>query len=427
MPDTVTVLRDLFLIFLLARVAGEVMVRLRQPPVIGELLLGMLIGSHALGLIPIPCEGPECGSTPEILQAIAELGVVFLLFEVGLENRFSDLRRVGGTASLVAVSGVVVPFAAGFALLAGLGHNTPESLFMGAAMVATSVGITARVLADLGLLRERESQVVLGAAVIDDVLGLLILAIVTGLAGGDLSATRIVILLVEAAFFLVFAATVGTRLMRRHGSLLERVRVSDGPFVVGVTICLGAAFLAGQIGLAAIVGAFLAGMVLAETREQFALEKRIEPVTNFLTPYFFVVTGAAVDLRVFTEGGLAGLTLVVIGLAVATKLVPCGLASWRLGRRSAAIVGTGMVPRGEVGLIVASIGLSRGAVGQDVFGVVVAMSILTTLIVPPVLRGLFRDRLAAGVEPSEPAGGEPFGAAGSDTPRHDAPSEEERP
>jgi Kef-type K+ transport system membrane component KefB len=397
----VEILQDLFVIFLLAKLAGELMTRLGQPPVIGELLVGVAIGPHAFHLVD---EG-------EVLRAIAELGVVFLLFEVGLENRFSDLRKVGGTAAGVAVSGVVVPFVAGFLLLSSLGRSGGESAFLGAAMVATSVGVTARVLADLGLLRERESRVILGAAVIDDVLGLLVLAVVAGAARGTLSPGHMAILVVEALFFLVFAATVGTRLMRRHGSMFGRIQVSEGPFVAGVVICLGFSALAGTIGLAAIVGAFLAGMVLAETREQFALEKRIEPITNFLTPFFFVLTGMAVDFRTFVEPSTALLGLVVFVLAAVTKFIPCALASARMGRRSATIVGAGMIPRGEVGIIVASIGLASGVFSPDVYSVVVAMSILTTLVVPPLLRPLFGDRVRPPTEAAE--GGEPFGAATS--------------
>ena len=389
MHDATQVLYELFLIFLLARLAGELMTRIKQPPVIGELLVGVIAGGHALGLIH---------GDSEVLQAIAELGVVFLLFEVGLENRFSDLRRVGATAATVAVSGVMVPLAGGFVLMQTFGSDRPESLFVGAAMVATSVGVTARVLSDLGLLREIESRVILGAAVIDDVLGLLILAVVSGVTRGSLSAAGIVVLVLEALFFLVFLATVGTRLMRRHGPLIEKLHLADGPFAVGVIICLGLAALAGTIGLAAIVGAFLAGMVLAETREQFALEERMKPLTSFLAPYFFVLTGSAVDPRSLTRPGVLGVGAAVLAVAIIAKLVPCGLAAARMGRRSALIIGTGMIPRGEVGIIVAAIGLRAGAIGNEVYSIVVLMSVATTLIVPPFLRVLFRDRLADRVD-----------------------------
>lgn len=380
MHDGVNVLRDLFLVFLLARVGGEILVRLRQPSVIGELLVGVVIGPHALGLVG---EG-------EVLTAIAEIGVIFLLFEVGLENRFSDLRRVGGTAGAVAITGVAGPFVLGTAFMLLLGHGAIESVFVGAALVATSVGVTARVFGDLGLLRSRPAQVVLAAAVIDDVLGLLVLAVVTGVAGDSLDPGQFMLLFVEAAFFLVFVSFVGTRLMRRHAALFDRIRVSDGPFVVGVIVCLGLSALAAQIGLAAIVGAFLAGMVFAETREQYTMEKRIEPVTNFLTPFFFVLTGMAVDPRFFTDPAVMGLGASVLVIAIITKVVPCSIAAKSLGRRQALMVGMGMVPRAEVGIIVASIGLRTRILSDDLYGVVVLMSVLTTLVTPPVLRILAR-------------------------------------
>lgn len=387
MHDEVNVLRDLFLVFLLARVGGEILVRLGQSSVIGELLIGIAIGPHALAWV---AEG-------EVLTAIAEIGVVFLLFEVGIENRFSDLRRVGGTASAVAMSGVVFPFAAGALLLLALGHEMSEALFLGSALVATSVGVTARVFGDLKMLRSQPARIVLAAAVIDDVLGLLVLAVVTGLASGELSTGRFLLLFGEAAFFLVFVSTVGTRLMRRHAPLFDRIRVSDGPFVVGVVVCLGLSALAAQIGLAAIVGAFLAGMVFAETREHYTIEKRIEPVTNFLTPFFFVMTGMAVDPSFFTNTAVLGLGAVVLALAIASKVVPCTFAAWSLGARRAMIVGFGMVPRAEVGIIVASIGLRSGILGDDMYGVVVLMSVLTTLVTPPILRTLAKKGEAPGL------------------------------
>lgn len=377
---------DLFVVFLLARLAGEVFARLRQPPVVGELLVGMVIGGHALGLV----------QESEVLRAIAEVGVVFLLFEVGLENRFSDMRRVGGVASAVAISGVVVPFGLGFGLMQMLGRPTPESLFVGAALVATSVGVTARVIGELGLVRERESQVILGAAVIDDVLGLLILAVVAGATGEGFSLRALVVLLVEVALFLVITATLGTRLVRRLGPTLKHIRLVEGPFVVGVTVCLGLAALADRIGLAAIVGAFLAGMVFAEMRDDYDMVARIQPVTHFLTPFFFVLTGMAVDPAFFSDPSVLAIGAAVVGLAVVGKLVPCGLAAARFGRLGATIVGVGMIPRAEVGIIVASIGLAAGIVAPDVYGVVVSMSILTTILPPPILRHLFLRKVARG-------------------------------
>jgi Kef-type K+ transport system membrane component KefB len=354
MTGGATIFRDLFVVFLLARAAGELLERLRQPAILGEVLVGVAIGANGLGWV----------RSSDVLQAIAQIGIVFLLFEVGLENRLSDLRGVGSTATAVAVSGVVVPFALGFALLASLGYSRAESLFAGAALVASSASVAARVIGDLGQLRRVESQTILGAAVV---------------------------LFVEVAVFLVVTAAIGTRLIRRVGPELRRLRLRDGPFVVGVVVCLGLAALAQRIGLAVTVGAFLAGMVFAEIRDQYEIREMIRPVTNFLTPFFFVVTGMAVRPRSFTEGGTLALLGVVFALAVVGKLVPGALTARRFGRRGALIVGTGMVPRAEVGIIVASLGLTAGVVGRRLYAVVLAMSVLTWIATPPVLERLFRE------------------------------------
>lgn len=385
LPGGVEIFRDLFVVFLLARAAGEVFVRLRQPAILGEILVGVLIGANALGWV----------RSSDILQAIAQIGIVFLLFQVGLENRLSDLRDVGSTALAVAVSGVVVPFALGFGLLTVLGHSRAEALFAGAALVASSASVAARVIGELGLLRERESQTILGAAVIDDVLGLLVLAVVASTAKGRLPVRSLAVLLIEVVVFLLVTATVGTRVIRRIGPELRRLQLEDGPFVVGIVVCLGLAALAQRIGLAGTVGAFLAGMVFAEMREHYDMSAMIRPVTNFLTPFFFVVAGMAVRPRSFIEPRTLGLLGGVFAAAVAGKLVPCALAARRYGRHGALIVGTGMVPRAEVGIIVASLGFTAGVVGRQLYGVVLALSVLTWIATPPVLRRLFRDRAGA--------------------------------
>lgn len=381
MTGGATIFRDLFVVFLLARAAGELLERLRQPAILGEVLVGVAIGANGLGWV----------RSSDVLQAIAQIGIVFLLFEVGLENRLSDLRGVGSTATAVAVSGVVVPFALGFALLTSLGYSRAESLFAGAALVASSASVAARVIGDLGQLRRVESQTILGAAVVDDVLGLLVLALVASSTSGGLKTREFVVLFVEVAVFLVVTAAIGTRLIRRVGPELRRLRLRDGPFVVGVVVCLGLAALAQRIGLAVTVGAFLAGMVFAEIRDQYEIREMIRPVTNFLTPFFFVVTGMAVRPRSFTEGGTLALLGVVFALAVVGKLVPGALTARRFGRRGALIVGTGMVPRAEVGIIVASLGLTAGVVGRRLYAVVLAMSVLTWIATPPVLKRLFHE------------------------------------
>jgi Kef-type K+ transport system membrane component KefB len=265
---------------------------------------------------------------------------------------------------------------------------------MGAAMVATSVGITARVLSDLGVVTEVESRIILGAAVVDDVLGLLVLAVVSGPADGGLSVPAIAVLCVEAVGFVVVLGLLGVRMVNAAAARIEATRIARGPLAAAIAVCLGLAALADTVGLAAIIGAFLAGMAFAEVRPRWDLENQVEPVYQLLVPFFFVVTGARVDVGTLTDPANLGTVAAITALAVAGKLLGCGGAAWGMGRRSVAIIGVGMVPRGEVGIIVASVGLSEGVIGQDLYGVVVAMSILTTLGAPLVLKPLFAARTA---------------------------------
>jgi Na+:H+ antiporter len=291
----------------------------------------------------------------------------------------------------VAVLGVTVPFVLGYGLVGPvLGHPQLEATFVGAAMVATSVGITARVLRDLGVIASRESRVILGAAVIDDILAMIILAVVAGIAAtGTIRAIDVMAIAGQAVVFTAFVAFVGTGLMRRYALRLETLHMDNAPFALALGAMLGLAALAGIVGLAAIIGAFLAGMVFAEAREHFQLEQQTLPIYQLLVPFFFVITGSYVDWRLFVTPGLIGLALGVTILALLGKVLPCGAAMNGEGARSMAIVGVGMAPRGEVGLIVASLGLSLGAIPQGVFSVVVVMTILTTLVVPPILRVLY--------------------------------------
>lgn len=401
MNEITALLFDLFVVFLAAKLAAELFERIHQPPVIGELLAGILIGPYALGLIGLPDDGlldafhGDAVSAQEavnlVYHLVAELGIVVLLFFVGLETRIADILRVGGRAGVVAILGVTIPFALGYGLMGPiLGHPTVESIFVGAALVATSVGITARVLRDLGVIASTESRIILGAAVIDDILAMVILAIVAGLATtGSVSAFQIGTIAGQALLFTVFVALVGVGAVRRYGLGLGKLKMDGAPLAVSLLAMLGLAALSASIGLAAIIGAFLAGMVFAEAREHFDLEHQALPIYQFLVPFFFVFTGAQVDWRLFLDGGIMGIALAVTGLALIGKIVGCGLGAIGLGRRSAAIIGTGMAPRGEVGLIVASLGLSLGAIPTQIFSVVVIMSILTTLVVPPVLRVLY--------------------------------------
>jgi Kef-type K+ transport system membrane component KefB len=405
MEETTGILVDLFILFAAAKATGELFTRIRQPAIVGEVLVGVIIGPHAIGLVGTPDnalielfhgdkEAAEETMTV-VLDVLAEVGVIVLLFFVGLETRLRDLLEVGTRSFLVAVLGIIFPFAFGFALIfivdpIGSEDLGIEAAFVATAMVATSVGITARVLGDVGAIRTQEARIILGAAVADDILALLLLSVVKGLGGDDFNALEIGLTAVAAVTFVVFAALVGTRIVRQYSIHLEKLHIENAPFLFAMALMLGLAALAGVIGLAAIVGAFLAGMMLAEAKERFNLEEQALPVYEFLVPFFFVIIGTKVDLDAFTDPTVLAIALAVTGLAILGKLIGGGIACFGLSTRSAAIVGTGMVPRGEVGLVVASIGAGIGAISDDVFSVVVFMSIATTLIAPPFLVLLFR-------------------------------------
>lgn len=393
------VLTDLFFMFLAAKLAGALFEQIGQPAVIGELLAGVVLGPYALGWIGVPNTDmiEALGGTHQasetltvVYDVLAELGVVVLLFAVGLETRLGDILRVGVRAGVVAVAGVVAPFVLGFGLIQMWGGSTVEAMFMATAMVATSVGITARVLADLDQLHSDEARIILGAAVIDDILGMIVLAVVSGIGqSGSVSVMAVGLIGAQALGFTAFIALAGRHAVRRWSIHFERLPVRNGPLVVAVLVMLGLAALSGSAGLAAIVGAFLAGMVLAECREQYELESTILPIYEFLVPMFFVITGSRVDWRLFLDSSMLSIALTVTGLAILGKLIGCSLGGIGMGWRSAAIIGVGMVPRGEVGLIVANVGRSLGAISTELFSTVVIMSVLTTLFVPTLLAALF--------------------------------------
>ena len=373
------VLTDLFVVLFAAKLGDELFRRLRQPTIVGEILAGVLVGPAVLGLV----------QPGEVLEVFAELGVVFLLFWVGLETRLSDLREVGATAVSVGLLGVAIPFAGGISLGAALGESTATSLFIGAALVATSVGITSAVLIELGVLERRASRTILGAAIVDDILALLLVAVAAGVAAeGGVDIVSIAVTAAVALAFVAFVALGGTQLLQARPALLHVPRFSESPLLPAVIICLGLAAFAAQIGLAAIIGAFLAGMIIAETRDQHPIEEEVAPLYAFFPPFFFAFIGLELSLGALGDGRALLLLAGVTALAVVTKFAGAYLGARRMGRREATFVGVGMVPRGEVGIIVAGIGNATGTIDAELFAIIVAMSVLTTLIVPPVLRRL---------------------------------------
>ena len=408
MSALTNVLLNLFIIYTAAKLAGSLFARAGQPAVIGELLAGVLIGPHALGLIGTPFgelltlfngDHVQAEHALElVLESFAELGVIVLLFTVGLETRATDLLRVGGRAVAVGVLGVVAPFVAGFMLMRLTEHPTAESAFVATALVATSVGITARVLQEAGVLRSREARIILGAAVIDDVLALLLLSVVSAsTSGAGVSAFSIAFIAIQATAFIGFIAWAGTHMTRRYSVHLERLD-EIVPLNLSLFLMLGLALASAAIGLAAIIGAFLAGMVLAESREQFRLEHQARPLSEFVTPFFFVFTGSRVDLQVLADPQILAMAVAITLLAIVTKVVGAGAGMWGSGRWSMTAVGIGMAPRGEVGLIIAGIGFARGIIPADLFAVVVVMSIATTLVVPPLLSLLYKGRRPTAVQ-----------------------------
>jgi Kef-type K+ transport system membrane component KefB len=376
-------LLGLVLVWLAAKVAGEGMERIGQTAVLGELLAGVIIGPGALGLV----------HESEVIHALAELGVLILLFEVGLESDLDELLKAGLQATLVAVVGVVLPFTAGFAIMHWFGHPPILAIFVGATLTATSVGITARVLADLGRLKDSAAKVVLGAAVVDDILGLIILAVVTGIAQtGGVSLAAVGLLSGKAAVFLVVAILVGIRLAPTIMGWISLMKARGTLIVYSVVFAVALAAIADLIGLATIIGAFAAGLVLATTERREHIEDRIKPVADLLVPVFFVTIGMKVQpaiLNPFAENAQFGIAMLLTVVAVASKLAT-GLAVYQSGVRRWP-VGVGMVPRGEVGLIFAGTGLAAGVIAPDLYSALVIVVMLTTFAAPPWLKALYRD------------------------------------
>lgn len=389
MGEETRVLLTLFIMLAAAKFMAELFERLRQPAVAGEIVAGILIGPSLL----------NWAAPTEITSILAEIGVIFLLFNVGLEIKPAAIFKVGKSAAMVAVLGVVLPFVAGWLLMAVWGSSTVESLFVGTALVATSVGITARVLSAMGLLDAPTARIILGAAVIDDILGLLVLAVVSSMAASEINYVAILTTAALAIGFTVFMAFVAVPVVNRVAPSADRLRSGHGMFILGLVLCLGLSVAAAFIGVAAIIGSFLAGMAMAEASEDHPkMHRQINGVTEFLVPFFLVNIGMQLRLDVFRSPAVIVLCVLVTLVAVATKLFGCGLGAINLGIKRASQVGMGMVPRGEVGIIVAQIGLSLAVIGPELYGVVLFMAVATTLIAPPFLKILYGGEPAAEAE-----------------------------
>ncbi|WP_422931973.1 cation:proton antiporter [Singulisphaera sp. PoT] len=371
----------------LARLTG-------QPTVLGELLAGIVLGSSVLGVIK-----PES----EVIHLLAELGVIILLFAIGLETDLGKLMKVGGNSAAVAMVGVILPFALGYGVCHLLGFGGLTAIVAGASLTATSVGITARVLSDLGRMQEPESQIILGAAVIDDIIGLIILTVVSGLTKGEQVTPWGVARITGSAFgFLVATLVVGSLVLPLVVKLAGRIKLPATPTILALMLALGLAWLADRAGSAVIIGAFVAGVLLARTPKALDIEHGITELGNFFVPIFFVSVGAAVDVRVFNPLNPANhATLIVGGLlivaAVAGKFAAGYAVPWFKGKK--AVIGVGMIPRGEVGLIFAQMGLTSGVFDAKLFGAVTLMVLVTTFLAPPLLRILFSPAAALSNSP----------------------------
>jgi Kef-type K+ transport system membrane component KefB len=370
-----------FIIFTSAKILGEVCVRLGMPALIGELAAGVMLGDYVLGVV---------STSNHVLMSFAEMGVIFLLFHVGLEIRVKDLFAVGRTAVLVGLFGVLFPLAMGLGTMLLLGYQIIESLFIATAILATSVGISVKVLQDLGLIKHKVAYIVLGAAVLDDILALIVLAVVRGLASGKFQAVEFSLLVVESIAFVGFLTMWGPKLARRTKKWVERLNIPEGPFVISVILCLGLAELADIIGLAAIIGSFMAGIVIDELAGVYDLENKVKYVNEFLLPFFFVMMGAHLDPRSFLRPNLLLLIVVISVVAVVSKMIGAALGSWKENWRTRIQAGVCMVPRGEVGIIVGLIGLSLHTITREAYTAVLGISLLTTIITPPLIIMAFR-------------------------------------
>ncbi|HYT07292.1 MAG TPA: cation:proton antiporter [Rugosimonospora sp.] len=369
----------MLIVFGSAKLISELFERAGLPGIAGEILAGILIGPSVLNWV----------APNETMKALSDLGVLFLLFSIGLEVQLADLLRVGLLSTLVATLGEVAPFLAGWGILVAWGGTAHAALFMGAALVATSVGISASVLKRRNLLHHRASQIILAAAVIDDVLGLIVLAVVSSVARGRFNLAEIVVTAGLATTFVVATAIWGTRVVSRiFPHFHSRIRADEAQFDVAMVLLFSLAVLAFYTGVAAIVGAFLAGLALADNADS-RVRHLTRGVTELLVPFFLAGIGLNFDVGIFRSGSTVLMSLVILIAAVATKVVGCGLATLSNGWQTSLRVGVGMIPRGEVAMVAAQLGLSMLILSPAVYSVIVFVVVASALLTPPLLKMAF--------------------------------------
>ncbi|AUC61227.1 high-affinity Na+(Li+):H+ thylakoid membrane antiporter NhaS3 [Cyanobacterium sp. HL-69] len=415
------VLLSLVIIYFASKLGGELCSRINLPSVLGELVGGVVIGVSALKFLVFPEGGMEATdsliiqllqstanlspggtelvfeSMSEVISVLAELGVIILLFEIGLESDLKELIRVGPSAAIVAVVGVVAPFVMGTAGLVFLfGLPVIPSVFAGAALTATSIGITAKVLAELGKLSSTEGQIIIGAAVLDDILGIIVLAVVGSLVKtGEVEVSQILILIVSAGTFLIGTILIGRLISPFLVSLVNQMKTRGQVLITGIIFAFLLAYVANIIQLEGILGAFAAGLVLAETEKRKELEEQIIPVADLFVPIFFVCVGARTDLGVLNpaipsnrEGLIIASFLIVV--AIVGKVIT-GFTIWGKPEINKLAIGVGMIPRGEVGLVFAGVGSASGALSPATEAAIIVMVIATTFVAPPLLKAVFKD------------------------------------
>lgn len=415
------VLLSLVVIYLASKIGGEICSRINLPPVLGDLVGGVIVGVSVLKLIVFP-EGGEDGSSSaimsllqrttslepeaivatftaqsEVIAILAELGVIILLFEIGLESELKELIKYGPQAAVVAVVGVVLPFGAGTLGLISLFHvATIPAIFAGAALTATSIGITAKVLAEIGRLGDKEGQIIIGAAVLDDILGIIVLAVVASLVKtGEIEITNIAYLIVSAGAFLIGVIILGRFLSPYYVAFVKELKTRGPLLITALIIAFVLSYVGAAIRLEAILGAFAAGLVLGETEKQQELEEQVVPLADFFVPIFFVVVGAKTNLGVLNpaipsnrEGLIIAAFLIVVAMV---GKVLAGFAVFGQPGINRLAIGIGMIPRGEVGLVFAGVGVASGALSPSLEAAIIMMVILTTFVAPPLLRVVFKD------------------------------------